>query len=110
VLASKVDGVVFPTGNWWVLLFWMTPPVLILAISVILHISSRVTSGAAAQQAASVISLPLVVVAYGVSSNALFDTPELAWIVGAIAWVAALTAITVCSRALPRERLLGLGG
>jgi ABC-type Na+ efflux pump permease subunit len=109
MLAPKTDGVLFPMGNWWVFMFWLVPALLALAVTLIVTVSSRVTSGAAAQQASSLIALPLVVTAYGVSANAFFGWPGPAWIAGAIGWVAAALAVWHGTRTLDRERLLGVG-
>ena len=50
----------------------MLPPFIALALAVILAISARVSSAAAAQQASALATLPLIVIAYGVSSGTLF--------------------------------------
>jgi hypothetical protein len=90
-------------------MFWLVPALLALAVTLIVTVSSRVTSGAAAQQASSLIALPLVVTAYGVSANAFFGWPGPAWIAGAIGWIAAAIAVRYGMRSLTRERLLGVG-
>jgi ABC-type Na+ efflux pump permease subunit len=110
MLVGRTGGVLFPMGNWWVFMFWMVPALIALAVTLIVTVSSRVTSGAAAQQASSLIALPLVVAAYGVSANAFFGSPVPAWIAGAVAWLAAAIAIRHGARTLTRERLLGVGG
>jgi ABC-type Na+ efflux pump permease subunit len=98
----------FPTGNWWIFVVWVIPPLLALAIALILSLSSRVSSGAAAQQASSLIALPIVILAYAVSERSLFGSPALAWLVGALAWLGAALAIRRGTRRLERERLLGV--
>jgi hypothetical protein len=80
-----------------------------MAIAFIVSISSRVTSGAAAQQASSLIALPIVILAYGVSEASLFGSATPAWIVGGVAWIGAALAIWRGATSLPRERLLGIG-
>jgi ABC-type Na+ efflux pump permease subunit len=98
----------FPTGNWWIFVVWVIPPLLALAIALILSLSSRVSSGAAAQQASSLIALPIVILAYAVSERSLFGSPGLAWLVGALAWIGAALAVRRGARRLERERLLGV--
>jgi hypothetical protein len=78
-------------------------------LSIILWVSSRVKSTAAAQQAASLVSLPVIVGAYGVSSGLLFDPTLAALVIGAIAWIVAAFGLVSGARALQRERLLGVG-
>ncbi len=109
VVSTRTDGVLFPTGNWWVFMLWVMPPLLALAVALIVSISSRVTSGAAAQQASSLIALPIVILAYAVSEKSLFGSAWPAWIVGAIAWGGAAFAIWRGATTLDRERLLGIG-
>jgi ABC-2 type transport system permease protein len=108
ILAPRTHGVLFPTGNWWVFMFWVVPPLIAMAIALILSISSRVTSGAAAQQASSLIALPIVILAYAVSERSLFGSPWLAWVVGALAWIGTALAVRRGAGALTRERLLGV--
>ena len=109
VVSTRTDGVLFPAGNWWIFVLWVMPPLIGLAVALIVSISSRVSSGAAAQQASSLIALPIVIVAYGVSEASLFGSATAAWIVGIVAWVAAAIAIRWGASSLSRERLLGIG-
>ena len=109
IVASRTDGVIFPAGNWWVFVLWVMPPLIAMAIALIVSISARVTSGAAAQQASSLIALPIVILAYAVSEASLFGSALPAWIVGAIAWIGAGIAIWRGIASLQRERLLGIG-
>jgi ABC-2 type transport system permease protein len=110
IVGPQVGGWFFPTTNWWILMVWVLPPFIALALAVILAISARVSSAAAAQQASALATLPLIVIAYGVSSNTLFKGYGLAFAIGALAWIGALLALWRASRAVSRERLLGLGG
>jgi ABC-2 type transport system permease protein len=109
IVSSRANGAFFPAGNWWVFMFWVMPPLIALAAALILSISSRVTSGAAAQQGSSLIALPIVILAYAVSEKSLFGSALPAWIVGALAWAGAAFAIWRGASSLSRERLLGIG-
>jgi ABC-2 type transport system permease protein len=110
IVGPQVGGWFFPTTNWWILMLWVLPPFIALALAVILAISARVSSAAAAQQASALATLPLIVIAYGVSSNTLFKGYGVALTIGAIAWLGALLALRRASRAVSRQRLLGMGG
>jgi ABC-type Na+ efflux pump permease subunit len=99
----------FPTPNWWILMLWVVPPFIALAVALILVISARVSSAAAAQQASSLITLPLIILAYGISSGSLFKTRLLAAVIGGAAWIIAILVLTRATRSVTRERLLGLG-
>lgn len=109
-VGSQLGHWFFPTTNWWLLMVWVLPPFVALALSMILAISAKVSSAAAAQQASALVTLPLIVIAYVVASGSLFHATTFALAVGAVAWVAAVVALRRGGRALRRERLLGMGG
>jgi hypothetical protein len=90
-------------------MLWVLPPFIALALAVILAISARVSSAAAAQQASALATLPLIVIAYGVSSGTLFRGAGAAFIIGGLAWIGAIFALWRASKAVSRERLLGMG-
>ncbi|HEV2311333.1 MAG TPA: ABC transporter permease subunit [Acidimicrobiia bacterium] len=109
-VGPKVGGWFFPTPNWWILVLWVLPPFIALALAVILAISAKVSSAAAAQQASALVTLPLILIAYAVASGTLFRSGTAALVIGGLAWVAAVVALRRGSRAVQRERLLGMGG
>jgi ABC-2 type transport system permease protein len=109
IVGPQVGGWFFPTANWWILVLWVVPPFLALVVGIILRISSRVTSAAAAQQASALVTLPLVVLAYGLSTGSLSRARTFGGLLGLGAWVGALLVLWTGARALRRERLLGLG-
>lgn len=110
LVGPHVGGWFFPTPNWWVMVCWVVPPFIALGLALILALSARVTSAAAAQQASSFISLPLILVSYGVSTGERFQSVSSVWITGAIFWVLAIGALFYCQRFITRDRLLGTGG
>ncbi|MEZ5169941.1 MAG: ABC transporter permease subunit [Acidimicrobiia bacterium] len=110
IAGPKLGGWFFPTGNWWVLVFGLIPPFIALAVAMILMVSSRVSSAAAAQQLSSLITLPLILLAYGLAASSISRAVTFAAVIGAGAWIVAIAALVRGSRSLTRERLLGLGG
>ena len=80
-----------------------------LALAIIVRLSARVQSTAAAQQAASLISLPIIMASYVASSGFVLNPTMAAAIVGSVAWVLAIWGIASGARAINRERLLGVG-
>ena len=82
-VGPKVGGWFFPTPNWWILVLWVLPPFIALALAVILAISAKVSSAAAAQQASALVTLPLMLVAYTVASGTLFRAELAAFLIGA---------------------------
>ena len=108
IVGPQVGGWFFPTPQWWVLMFWVVPPFLALTLSLVLRLSARVKSTAAAQQASGLVSLPLIMVAYSQSTGALFGAGSVSWIIGAVAWVAAGIGLWRGMKAVTRARLLGV--
>ena len=109
IVGPQVGGWFFPTANWWILVLWVVPPFLALVVGIILRISSRVTSAAAAQQASALVTLPLVILAYGLSTGSLSRAKVFGGLLGLAAWIGASIVLWTGARALRRERLLGLG-
>jgi hypothetical protein len=89
-------------------MFWVIPPFLAFTLSLVLRLSARVKSTAAAQQASGLVSLPLIMVAYSQSSGALFGAGLSGWVIGAVAWVVAIASLTRGVRSVNRARLLGV--
>jgi ABC-2 type transport system permease protein len=108
IVGPGVGGWFFPTPQWWVLMLWVVPPFLALTLSLVLRLSARVKSTAAAQQASGLVSLPLIMIAYSQSTGALFGADSVSWIIGGVAWVVALCALSRGMRSITRARLLGV--
>jgi len=108
IVGPDVGGWFFPTGAWWVLMFWVVPPFLALALSVILRVSGRVKSASAAQQASGLVTLPLIILTYAQSSGTTVGVAGSAWVIGAVAWVLAGIGLWRGARAVSRPRLMGI--
>ncbi len=108
VVGPKVGGWFFPTSSWWVLMIWVVPPFLALTLAIVVRFSARVKSSAAAQQVAGLVSLPMIIIAYSQSTGALFGATETGYIVGLLAWIAALFGLSRGMRSMTRARLLGV--
>jgi ABC-type transport system involved in multi-copper enzyme maturation permease subunit len=108
VVGPKVGGWFFPTRSWWLLMLWVIPPFLALTLSVVLRLSARVRSAAAAQQASGLVTLPLIMLSFGQSSGTLLGVSSSPWIIGAATWVIALIGLSRGSRSVRRARLLGV--
>lgn len=108
IVGPDVGGWFFPTTQWWVLMLWVVPPFLGLTLSLVLRLSARVKSTAAAQQASGLISLPMIMIAYSQSTGALWTGSAVSWVTGAVAWVGAFLALSRGIRSVTRARLLGV--
>lgn len=110
IVGPQVGGWFFPTAQWWVMILWVLPPFLAICLSLVLRLSAKVRSTAAAQQASGLVSLPLIMVAYGQATGTLFGAQQGAWYVGGVAWCLALLSLHRGVRSLTRSRLLGVAG
>lgn len=108
IVGPDVGGWFFPTSQWWILMLWVVPPFLALTLSLVLRLSAKVKSTAAAQQASALVSLPLIMVAYSQASGSLYGGANLVWYIGAVAWVLASIALWRNVRVVTRGRLLGV--
>jgi ABC-type Na+ efflux pump permease subunit len=108
LVGPEVGGWFFPTTQWWVLMLWVVPPFLALTLSLVLRLSARVKSTAAAQQASGLVTLPLIMVAYSQSTGSLFGASSAGLWTGAVAWLVAIFALSRGMRSVSRARLLGV--
>jgi ABC-type Na+ efflux pump permease subunit len=108
LVGPEAGGWFFPTPAWWVLMLWVVPPFLALTLSIVLRLSARVKSTAAAQQAAGLVTLPMIGIAYSQSTGALFGAKSAGIWLGAAAWVIASFGLARGMRAVSRSRLLGV--
>lgn len=108
IVGPEVGGWFFPTTQWWLLMLWVIPPFLALTLSLVLRLSARVKSTAAAQQASGLVSLPLILIAYSQSTGALFGGTGVSWFIGALAWVIAIVSLNRGMKSVSRARLLGV--
>ena len=109
IVGPHVGGWFFPTPAWWVLMLWVVPPFLAITLSVVLRLSARVKSAAAAQQASGLVTLPLIILSYAQSTGGLLGAGGRAGLwVGAFAWVAAILGLMRGAHAVTRARLLGV--
>ena len=110
IVGPHVGGWFFPTGQWWVMMLWVVPPFLAITLSVVLRLSARVRSAAAAQQASGLVTLPAIMLSYAQATGSLFGPGAGEIVAGAVAWVVAAGAMWWGARAVTRGRLLGVEG
>ncbi len=110
LVGPEVGGWFFPTREWWVMILWVLPPFLAICLSLVLRLSARVSSTAAAQQASGLVSLPLIMTAYSQATGFLMGGGIVPIVIGALAWIVALFSLSRGVRSVTRSRLLGVAG
>jgi len=108
IVGPSVGGWFFPTPNWWLMMLWVIPPFLAITLSIVLRLSATVKSTAAAAQASGLVSLPVIMIAYGQSTGALFGGLMPGLVIGAVAWAVAGLSLSRGFRSVTRARLLGV--
>jgi hypothetical protein len=108
LVGPKVGGWFFPTAQWWVMILWVLPPFLAICLSLVLRLSARVKSTAAAQQASGLISLPLIIIAYSQATGVLLGADWVPLVLGGLAWVVGFFSLASGVRSVTRSRLLGV--
>lgn len=108
IAGPSLGGWFFPTTQWWIMMVAIVPPFLALTLSLVLRLSARVTSTASAQQAAGLISLPLIGIAYSQSASSLAGKPAIGLLISAFAWLLAIVSLWRGMRSIRRTRLLGV--
>ena len=110
IVGPKIGGWFFPTTGWLILVLWVVPPFIAIALSLILRLSARVRSAASAHQASSLVTLPVILMSYAVASGLLYSPVVSAAVAGLIAWIIALVLLGSGAKSIRRERLLGVSG
>jgi ABC-2 type transport system permease protein len=110
IAAPTVGYWFFPTPSWWLLIGWVLPPFLVIALSLVLRLSAKVKSTAAAQQGSGLVTFPLILIAYAQSTGALVggSSTTLSLVLGAVAWMIAVASLAANLKAVTRGRLLGV--
>lgn len=109
IVGPHVGGWFFPTAGWWLLTFWVVPPLIALALAVIIHLSARVRTAAAAQQVATLVTVPVILLSGTVSFGLLYETSLFTFLAGGGAWLLCILSVRSGFRAVRREGLLGFG-
>jgi hypothetical protein len=107
-VGPSLGGWFFPTAGWLILILWVIPPFIAIALALILRLSGRVKSAAAAQQASSLVTLPVIILSYSVAAGVIANPGMSGFWIGLVAWVLAILATIRGAKKLQRERLLGV--
>ena len=108
IVGSQIGRWFFPTAGWLLLVLWVIPPFIAIALALILRLSAQVRSAASAHQASSLVTLPVILMSYAVASGLLYSPVISAAVAGLIAWVVAILLLVSGTKSIKRERLLGV--
>ncbi len=101
-----IQRIWFPLPTWWPLIFWITPALVVLGISLTVIISARVQNFLGAYQTSAAVVLLVVLLFAGQMSGVLYLSVGVEMLIGLFFWAAAagLTALAVSG--FNREALL----
>jgi ABC-2 type transport system permease protein len=85
--------VFFPNATWLLLVAWVTPPVALLGLGVVVIISARVDTAHEAFQAGGLVVLPIAMMVLGQFTGAIFFGPTLVLVLGAVLWAVAILVL-----------------
>lgn len=96
----------FPLPTWWPLIFWITPALVILGISLTVIISARVQNFQGAYQTSSSLVLLVVVLFAGQLSGVLYLSVGVEMLVGLVFWSIAVLLVYRAIKTFNREALI----
>lgn len=97
---------IFPTSNWWLFLFLLTPAFSLLATIMMVFVSAKAKTYQSAQQWSIIIVLPVVGLMMAQTSGGLFLTPEVFAAIGAVVLVADIFLIFKGLGRFTRQKLI----
>jgi ABC-type Na+ efflux pump permease subunit len=96
----------FPLPMWWLLIFWVSPALVAMSISLTVMISTKVQTFQGAYQTSSSVVLVVVVFFIGQMTGVLFLSPLVALVMGLVFWGIAAIIGSVAVRSFNRQKLL----
>ncbi|MGV8026077.1 MAG: ABC transporter permease subunit [Anaerolineaceae bacterium] len=96
----------FPLPVWWLLIFWVSPALVAMSISLTVLISTKVQTFQGAYQTSSAVVLIVVVFFIGQMTGVLFLSPLVALVMGIVCWIIAAIIGRIGVRSFSRQKLL----
>lgn len=97
--------IIFPEGNWLLLLLWVTPALSLGAVFVNVYISAKVKGFQEAFQLSGLVILPILALFIGQLSGVLLINSIFLWWFGAVLWLIDFLLVKNCGRFLNRNQL-----
>jgi ABC-2 type transport system permease protein len=96
---------IVPFWQWFVVIGWIAPAVALLALGLLVAVSSRARTTQEANQLGGAVILPLIFLAAGYASVLLLVPPLSVFGVGVLIWAAAIGLLVRNGRRFTRDRL-----
>ncbi|MEZ5142641.1 MAG: ABC transporter permease subunit [Acidimicrobiales bacterium] len=105
-IAWPVTGRPFlPFTQWTIMVLWVAPAVALLALGLLVVVSSRAKTTQEANQLGGAVILPLIFLAAAQASTLLLAPPLAVVAVGVVVWLLAIGLVAVNARRFTRDRL-----
>ena len=104
---SLMGGIWFPLDTWWPLIFWITPAIALLSVSVTVLISSKVTTFMEAYQSGASLVVLVLALMVGQATGVLYLSVPIGMLVGLILWVVDFVLVRFCLASFKRSKLIG---
>jgi ABC-type Na+ efflux pump permease subunit len=94
-----------PFTQWTITMVWIAPATALLALGLLVIVSSKAKTTQEANQLGGAVILPLIFVVAAQASTLMLASPIVVIVVGALLWIAALALVVVNGRRFTRDRL-----
>ena len=109
VLGYPIMGYIwFPLKTWWPLIFWITPAISLLGVSVTVLISSKVNTFMEAYQSGGSLVLIVLGLVVGQATGVLYLSVPVGMAVGLLLWCIDLVLVSLCLKSFKRSNLIGI--
>ena len=106
IVAWPVLGRPFlPFTQWTIVMLWIAPAVALLALGLLVIVSSRAKTTQEANQLGGAVILPLIFLVAAQASGLLLAPPVFVFLVGVLIWGIALLLVGINARRFTRDRL-----
>jgi ABC-type Na+ efflux pump permease subunit len=96
---------IIPFAQWMVVILWIAPAVALLALGLLVTVSSRARTTQEANQLGGAVILPLIFLAAGYASLLLLAPAAVVGVVGLFVWAVSLALLARNGRRFTRDRL-----
>jgi ABC-2 type transport system permease protein len=102
---SVADGPILPFSQWTIMVLWLAPALALLALGLLVVVSSRARTTQEANQLGGAVILPLIFLAAAQASALLLTPWPTVVAVGAAVWAAGIALVAVNATRFTRDRL-----